>query len=431
MQCFSQLGRWTCGLDCLTMDSAMKIIGLMSGTSADGVDAALIDVKAPEAHPGIHSKNITSSNYLRSKGIDRSPSKAVPSKVKLLAFRIYPWSKKIREKILEACDPRNGGGSTELVAWLNFEIARKFAAAANKVVALAGLKARDIDFIGSHGQTIFHAPPHCTLQIGDGCVISKLTGLPVVSDFRPADMALGGQAAPLVPIADFIMFQHPKRTRAVQNIGGIANVTILPAGASKPESLIAFDTGPGNMMIDAAVSRITNGAKKFDNLGRMAKSSAPDEELVKELLRHPFFRKKPPKSTGREEFGEPFVDALLKAYKPRSMNQKLKFLASLTSLTARSIAAEYGKLCKREGLHIDEVILSGGGAKNETIVAELKELLEPVPVVMSDRYGVPSGAREAMSFALLARETILMRPGNVTSATGASRPAVLGKVSMP
>jgi len=286
--------------------------------------------------------------------------------------------------------------------------------------------------VGSHGQTIHHLPEgrrvggrrvRSTLQIGEPCVIAERTGITTVADFRPRDMAAGGQGAPLVPYADYVLFRHDRKGRAVQNIGGIANVTFLPPACSA-DDVVAFDTGPGNMMVDRAVSLATEGRRRLDCGGRMAARGSVNEPLLTELMRHPYFRRKPPKSTGRETFGREFTDHLWRRARRKGVPAE-DFVATVTALTARSIADACRRFLKGS---LDEVILCGGGARNRTMVAMLAEALAPTAVRLSDELGIDADAREAIAFAVLARETIRGAAGNVPSATGARRRVVLGKV---
>jgi anhydro-N-acetylmuramic acid kinase len=285
-----------------------------------------------------------------------------------------------------------------------------------------------VDAVGSHGQTVWHRPPAegrrgATLQIGDAATIAERTGIPVVSDFRSRDVAAGGHGAPLVPYVDRLLFSLPDRSRALQNIGGIGNVTRVPPRGSD-EPVFAFDTGPGNALIDAAVELATGGRLTFDRDGQLAARGRIDDALLADLLRHPFFAAEPPKSTGREEFGRPFVARLTTALEPEGDADWLEIVATLTELTARTIADAYRRWLLPRGL--DEVVITGGGARNPTLVRRISELLHPLPVLTGDALGVDPEAKEAVAFAVLAWAHLRGIPANVPSATGAAGPRVLG-----
>ncbi|MHB8174754.1 MAG: anhydro-N-acetylmuramic acid kinase [Nitrospirota bacterium] len=370
------------------------VIGLMSGTSHDGVDAAVARIK------------------------DAGPN----ARVELLRLSRSPYPKALRERVSGAFT-----GTAKDICGLNFELGEFFAKAALKAMREAGLTPEQVDLIGSHGQTIYHVPPGkgrpaSTLQIGEGAVIAARTGVTTVSDFRPADIAAGGQGAPLVPYADWVLFRRPGKTLAVQNIGGIANVTVVP---ERLEDVIGFDTGPGCSLIDEAVKIISGGENAYDKGGEMAASGKIIPGMLHELLSDPYFRKRPPKSTGRERFGLDMVKKLLKEYR---REEKEDILYTLTAFTAESIFIAYGKFVLPR-YNLDRVLLAGGGAKNRLLVRLLGEKFAP-PVGLTDDFGVPSQAREALCFAVLANETISGRPSNVPGATGARRRAILGKISL-
>lgn len=376
----------------------MLVIGLMSGTSVDGIDAALVE-------------------------IDGAP----PSlRVDLLAFQTWPWPPTLRERILRACQP-NGADARELCR-LNVEIGEAFADAALSLLSDSGAGPRQVDLIGSHGQTIWHEVAEdgrviATLQLGEGAVIAERTGIPTICNFRARDVAAGGQGAPLVAYVDWLLLRHPHRVRAVQNIGGIANVTFLPPEAS-PEDVIAFDTGPGNMLIDLAAAYASGGELPYDRDGMLATQGAVDRELLAQWLRHPYFHRPPPKTTGRELFGQ----AAFEAYKQEAMARGLSgadLVASLTALTARSIAHAYYAYLPRP---VDEVIVGGGGARNPALMAMLREALHPARVLTHDDVGINADAKEAIAFAVLAYETWHGRPGNLPRVTGARRYVPLGQI---
>jgi anhydro-N-acetylmuramic acid kinase len=379
------------------MRKKMRIAGLMSGTSADGVDAAIIDIEA--------------------------------GKVNVLAFDTFPYPGTLRNRVLEICTCKSGGAAE--VCHLNFVIGEVFAESVMRLCKKSGINLRTIDLIGSHGQTIYHNPNGrrfgknnicSTLQIGEPAIIAQRTGITTVADFRPRDMAAGGQGAPLVPFADYFLFRDKKRSRAVQNIGGIANVTYLPAGCDVND-IIAFDTGPGNMIIDGIVSMLSRGKQKFDRGGKIAARGTVNKNLLKSLLRHPYFRRRPPKSTGREEFGIGYCEALYR--KTKKLMPAEDIIATVTAFTATSIIEAYRKFLPRIP---DEVILCGGGAHNETLIKMLRQGLGESKILLSDDYGINGDAKEAISFAILAYATINGLANNVPGATGAKRPVVLGKI---
>lgn len=378
----------------------MIVIGLMSGTSADGTSAAVVRIEG--APPDLTWQ--------------------------LLAHRETPHPAALREAIFAAFGP--GAGADRLCA-LNFALGHAFADAALAVLAAAGLTADETDLIGSHGQTVWHIPAGdeaSTLQLGEAAVIAERTGLPVVSNFRPRDMAAGGQGAPLVAYVDRLLFAHPDRARALQNIGGIANVTYLPPageGGNAPAGALAFDTGPGNMLIDDAAGRATGGAWAYDHDGALAARGRVDEALLAELLAEPYLHLPPPKTTGRELFGAQFGEKVWARGVAAGL-APADIVATLTAFTARSIARAYRDHLPR---FPDEAIVSGGGARNPTLMAMLRERLAPARVLTSADLGLPVEAKEAVAFAVLAYETWHGRPGNLPAATGARRAVVLGQIT--
>jgi anhydro-N-acetylmuramic acid kinase len=286
-----------------------------------------------------------------------------------------------------------------------------------------------VELVGCHGQTIFHegAPVNVlgtkvasTLQIGEASVIAERLGISVVSDFRPRDIAAGGRGAPLVPFVDYLMFRHPRRGRVALNIGGIANITAIPP-AAKPEQVVAFDTGPGNMAIDALAFLHTEGTQRYDRDGRIARTGRVDRDLLQELLAAPYYGQKPPKTAGREQYGMEFVERLLTTGRPLP-----DLIATATALTATSVATAIARFV-RPRMRVDELIVSGGGARNPVIMGALSALMPEIAIATSTDFGVNSDAKEAIAFAVLARETWRRRPSNLPSATGARRPVVLGK----
>ena len=385
----------------------MIVAGVMSGTSADGIDVALVRMKA-RSRTGFE----------------------------LLGHAEYSYPKKVRAAVLAAMNARRA--SVADLSRLNFLLGELYSDA----VLATGRQFRvKVDLVGCHGQTLYHqGEPQrflgrnlaATWQTGEAAIIAAKVGVPVVSDFRPADMAAGGKGAPLVPFLDYMLFRDARVGRIVQNIGGIANLTAIPAVAA-PSDVIAFDTGPGNMVIDAVTEKLF--AKPFDRGGRIAASGKVIDQVVRRMLRRTFFRKQPPKTAGREEFGRDFVDVFLKSCRGC---RKQDVVATATALTAKSIAdavrrfvVKNSNSAPKQAFH--EMILSGGGAKNSTLVAMLTTELAPLGLRLrfSDEFGLPSAAKEAVAFAVLAHETWHRRSSNVPSATGARRAAVLGKISYP
>ena len=295
---------------------------------------------------------------------------------------------------------------------------------------------KDVSLIGSHGQTVFHmgGAAHfqgkvrkaSTLQLGDISLIAQRTGIPTVGDFRPADMAAGGQGAPLIPFADYLLYGNSLRGRVALNIGGIANVTVIPAHA-QPRDVFAFDTGPGNMIVDALVEWTTHGRAEFDRDARIALSGRTISELLVRLMREPYLREKPPKSTGREQFGLAFAQGLV-AWGKRHHAGPADLVRTATIFTSMSIADAFRRFILPRA-HVEELIVAGGGAQNPLMMAQLAASLPGIEVVPASRFGVPPEAKEAFGFALLAYETYHGRPGNLPSATGAKHPVVLGKIA--
>jgi anhydro-N-acetylmuramic acid kinase len=394
----------------------MIVAGVMSGTSADGIDVALVRVSEGVSEG---SKRMTK----RGRGRPRYTG------FRLLGHAAVPYPRGVRDVVLSTMNSSHA--SVGDLARLNFLLGELYADAVLAAQRKFQVKA---ELIGCHGQTIFHqGEPQrflgrriaVTWQTGEGAVIAARVGVPVVSDFRPADMAAGGKGAPLVSFLDYFLYGDERVGRIVQNIGGIANLTAIPAGAA-PRDMVAFDTGPGNMVIDAVTERLFG--KPYDRDGRIAASGTVHEEIVSAILRQSFFQRKPPKTAGREEFGREFARTFLARC---GRIAKADVVATATALTARSIGHALGKFVVRRGGKYSEFVVSGGGARNATLLAMLANELRPMRLSLrlSDEFGLPSAAKEAAAFALLAFETWNRRPSNVPSATGARRGAILGKIS--
>jgi anhydro-N-acetylmuramic acid kinase len=382
-----------------------RVVGLMSGTSLDGVDVACVKLRGS------------------GESID----------AELEHFQCIPFISDHKKSLISI-----SGGSYDIreVAQLDFELGEFFAAAILEMLDDAGLASEQVDLIGSHGQTIVHLPrgtefraTRATLQIGEPCVIAERTGITTVSDFRPRDIAADGEGAPLIPYVDYCLLRHPTKHRIVQNIGGIANCTVLPAGCS-PDEVRAWDTGPGNMVIDQCVRICSDGHEECDWEGAIASTGKVDEAWLAELLRHSFFRQSPPKSAGREEFGYDYAYPFVKEGRFRRLGDE-DIIATATALTAASIADSYRKFAVPLFANSNaptEVILGGGGVFNPTLRRMLTERLAPWQVLTHEDCGLRSDAKEAIGFAILAHETMMGVATNVPGATGASRRAVLGKI---
>ncbi|MBI5407556.1 MAG: anhydro-N-acetylmuramic acid kinase [Nitrospirae bacterium] len=421
----------------------VRIIGLMSGTSHDGVDVALVEINEAldqvSCHPELGSG---SQNQEILKQVQNDNLRVV----RLLHHLHLPYRKPLRDEIRQAFN-----GSTELICRLNFKLGEVFAGAVLSLLKAAGFRPEDIDAIASHGQTLYHIPPASlppfskggrgglravtktgsTLQIGEAAVIAERTGILTISDFRTADMAAGGQGAPLVPLADYLLFRKPGQVRAVLNIGGIANVTIV---REKMEDTIAFDIGPGNSLIDEAMKLYSEGKRSYDRNGSFARSGKPIKRLLDKLLSHPYFRKDPPKSTGRETFGAQMVKKgtdLFSGTVPENKSvpspRPHDIVATLTYLTAITI---HNAIIQFKP---DEVILTGGGVHNKFLVELIHSMFKNEGVAINEisLYGIPPQAKEAVSFAILGYQTLNHRPGNIPSVTGARHNVVLGKVTLP
>jgi len=383
----------------LARKNRLRAVGLMSGTSADGVDVALIELSGRRG-------------------------------VRIEAFATYPYPPKLRRQVLDLAGAETA--RVDDICRLNFALGEVFADAVVRLADENGTALGAVDLVGSHGQTIRHLPEpsrpakrrvRSTLQIAEPAVIARRTGITTVADFRPSDIAAGGYGAPLVAYVDWLLLTSRARSRAVQNIGGIANVTYLPPAATLDE-VVAFDTGPGNMVVDHLVGRITHGRRRFDRNGRLAARGEVSSPLLKELLRHPYIRRPPPKTCGREQFGAAFSDALYEDALAAGISAD-DAVATATAFTAETICRAYRRFLPAAP---EEVILCGGGGANPTLVSMLHERLGEVKLSHSDEYGLPADAKEAVAFAVLACETIRGRANNAPRATGAAAAVVLGKI---
>jgi anhydro-N-acetylmuramic acid kinase len=396
-------------------EQPMIVAGVMSGTSADGINVALVRMGAGRRGRVARAHRSTTT-------------------LKLLGHAEYSYPKRVRAAVLAAMNATRASVSD--LARLNFLLGELYADA---VLATERRFRCKVNLVGCHGQTLYHQGEPArflgrkvgaTWQTGEAAIIAARVGAPVVSDFRPADMAAGGKGAPLVPFLDYMLFRDARVGRVVQNIGGIANFTAIPAGADVSD-VVAFDTGPGNMVIDAVTEKLFG--RRFDRGGKMAASGKVLEKVIDGILVREFFRRKPPKTAGREEFGREFVQEFLRAC---GRCRKQDVVATATALTAKSIARAVRLVTQNSNpakQEFHEMILSGGGTKNSTLMAMLTKELAPLGMRLrfSDEFGLPSAAKEAVAFAFLAHETWHRRPSNVLSATGAERAAVLGKISYP
>jgi anhydro-N-acetylmuramic acid kinase len=383
-------------------------MGLMSGTSADGVDVALARIGGAPPHLDARLEN----------------------------FRTIPFPAGIRADILRVAEGQ--AVTAGEISDLNFRLGEIFAAAVRTALGRFRVSLGSIDLIGSHGQTVFHSGVAArvaghkrvasTLQIGEAAIIAERTGVPVAADFRPGDIAAGGQGAPLVPFADYLLLRDLRIGRVALNLGGIANVTIIPA-AALPKDVVAFDTGPANMVTDALMGHYTRGKLTFDRGGSMARRGCVLPDLLRAMLRHPFFAKQAPKTAGREQFGREFVETIL-ARTNKSRARPEDVIRTALELTAASVAKALRPFPKPRNA-LWELIVSGGGASNPVLMARLTELLPELRVLPSDEVGIPSQAKEALAFALLAYEAWHGRANSLPSATGARHAAVLGKIIRP
>lgn len=345
----------------------------MSGTSLDGIDVAIVNIRGRQ--------------------------------IETIGFQSTPYPEATRASLLGPLDAAQ-------ISKLNFALGELYARAVLRAVRRFGA----VELIGCHGQTIFHEGGAHTLQIGEPAVLAERTGVPVVSNFRTRDIAAGGEGAPLVPFVDYLLFRHRTRTRVALNIGGIANVTIIPPRA-RPVEVVAFDTGPGNMVIDALTREYTHGKQNFDRDGAIAATGNINQKLLGELLKDRYYRRRPPKSAGREQYGATFVERMKKSELPFS-----DLIATATALTAATVAGTIGELSA-------DVIVSGGGVHNRQLMAQLAAFLPMAHIGTSAEYGIDPDAKEAIAFAVLAHETWRRRPSNLPGATGAHHAAILGNVT--
>jgi anhydro-N-acetylmuramic acid kinase len=373
----------------------VRVAGIMSGTSLDGIDVAIVDIRGRRIQP--------------------------------VAFRSAPYDEPVRRAILGVS---NTTTTTAEIARLHFMLGQLYAQAVQRTCRLSRIPLKSIELVGCHGQTIYHQgeqkpflgrPVAATWQIGEASVIAEQLNVPVVSDFRTRDMAAGGKGAPLVPYLDYLLFRHPKKGRVALNVGGIANVTAIPPNAL-PADVIAFDTGPGNMVIDALTAEYTKGRERFDRDGRIAVAGRLDRRLLDRLLADPYYRQPPPKTAGREQYGAAFIAGIKRRLPLRDL------ITTLTALTAATIALGIERLIKPR-MRVDELIAAGGGVHNRTLMGYLQAFLPVVRITRTADFGIDPDAKEAVAFAVLAYETYHLRPSNVPSATGARHSVVLGKVT--
>lgn len=378
-------------------------LGLMSGTSADGISTIIVKLKG----------NWTETKF------------------KIIHYRTKKYPEKIRKEIFKIFQPETG--KVDNICMMNFVLGEIFAEAALETIDEAGLKRTEIDFIASHGQTIHHMPKmkkiytymaRSTLQIGEPSIIAERTGILTIADFRPRDIAAGGEGAPISAYADYILFRSKTKSRAVQNIGGIANVTCIPRN-SKPEGIIAFDTGPGNMMIDGIIEYLTRGKMTFDENGKIAARGKVNCKLLEYLMEHPYLKRKPPKTTGRREFGRKYIIKVVKRAEKMNLNLE-DILATITKYTAKTIAESYRRYLPEIP---DETIIGGGGSHNKTLMKMLEEEIgDETRIFRHEDFGIPAQAKEPLILTILANEAIHGHFNNIPSATGAKRKVLMGKI---
>jgi len=378
------------------------VVGLMSGTSADGVDAVLAELRG-------HGRGM---------------------RFRIIGKHLRPYPSELRRAVLRYLET----GDAKSTCVLNFAIAREFASAVNELLGGLGIDRREVHLVASHGQTVYHAPrcasvngirERCTLQLGSVAVIAEYTGVLTVGDFRVRDVAAGGEGAPIIAYVDYALLSHPRRGRAVQNIGGIANVTVLPPNPRLGD-VYAFDTGPGNMMIDEAVRILTRGELQYDVDGGLASRGTVDEQLLEKLMQHPFVRAPPPKTTGREEFGRHFTQRVVEEGLRRGLRPE-DIVATLTAFTVKSIVYNYDRYVLPR-VRIEEVVVGGGGVRNRVLMEMLRQELRQrgIRLVTHEELGIDSKFKEALGMAVLGHEALSGVPNNVPGATGAGRRVVMG-----
>lgn len=411
----SQMGAFDMDQPAKLLDYRAKnehvLIGLMSGTSLDGIDAALVAIRTDE--------------------------QGEIEKVTLRDFFYMPYSDDLREWVMNLCSVETA--RVDQLTAVHYGLSEWYAYAVQQLMQKAGVTTAEVDAVCMHGQTIWHiagrtpfpgpqgmTEVRASLQIGELSTLAERTGIPVVGNFRARDLAADGEGAPLVPYADYILFRHPQKGRLLQNIGGIANVTLLPASAAI-DQVVAFDTGPGNMIMDQIVQLMTNGQMRYDEGGKLAAGGTVSSVLLEKWLQDPYYQIKPPKSTGREVYGIAFAQELFHDANQLGISQT-DLLATVTALTATTIANAYMQFVLPT-TKVEEVIVSGGGAHNQTLLAMLqRQLPTGMTVMTAQQFGMPDDAKEAVAFAILGHETLMGRPSNVPSVTGAKRAVPLGNI---
>jgi len=378
----------------LIQKKSLQVIGLMSGTSMDGLDICLAHI-------------VRQQNQIKGQ---------------LLKYQSLPYTLRFSQYLQGLVNSQ-----TEAICQANFRIAREWSSLIKRFLQNETIDASQLDLIGSHGQTIWHQDKDSTLQIGEAAQLAEDLQLPVVSDFRVRDIAAGGSGAPLIPYIDYILFKDIDKTVLLLNIGGIANFTILPAGLGGVKDIYALDTGPGNALIDATAQIISQGEQPFDKDGQYARQGQINKEILQDLQKHPYLDAPLPKSTGKEVFGTQFVHKIIKKYQLETQSELLDLIATFTYFTAVTIHSQYEKFFSQYPL--DEIIVSGGGANNPVLMQYLKNLFKAVKFIPPEQYGINADAKEAFAFALLAAHRIWGIPANVPNATGARHPVVLGKIT--
>ena len=379
----------------LSEKKSLTVAGLMSGTSMDGVDVAITELTGAGVETGWEIKY----------------------------FNTYPFTDRVIENLIHG-----DGASAKEICELNFDIGSEFSKSLENALSESGIEASGLDLIGSHGQTIYHIDGKSTLQVGEASVLAEAFGVPVVADFRVRDIAAGGNGAPLVPYVDYILFGE-EGGKLVLNIGGIANFTAVPSGIKSISDISAWDTGPGNMLIDKAAKMVSDGKLKYDVDGKLGSKGDVNEKWLNSLMAHPYINKPPPKSTGREDFGEEYFDEIVSLFGVTSHQDKLDLVATLTRFTAEAIHLNY-EMYAPENNGISEVVLSGGGVHNPLLTGYLETLFKPMKMNRIDDYGISPDAKEAFAFAVLANEFIAGNRANVPQVTGARNRVLLGKLTI-